>query len=332
MRPPLSFGMIGGSSIGGEALLEPLARRDDARAVRVAARRPGAAEAYAGRWGIPRASADYEDVVGDDEVDAVYISNAAADHARWAVAALEHGKHVLCEKPIATSAAEASDIAAAAEAAGRTVMEGFHYRFHPLFGLIRRLVASGRFGELRSIGSVIDGVRLYDPRSILHARQLGGGALLHNGVYGLHWTRLLYDAEPVEVRAEQLLNPSGADSSTSADLLFPGGRSAHLECSFDRDAPVSLTLRFDGATVTASGVIGPHHGHSLRIAPVGAPSEVRTVAGGSSFDYQLAEFISRCEAPERPSARGDDIVANMRVVDAVREAARSGVPAPERNR
>ncbi|WP_308466093.1 Gfo/Idh/MocA family protein [Rathayibacter soli] len=318
------FGMIAASNIAAEALLEPAGRRDDVQVIRVAAVRPGAADAFAGLWEIPRASGDYEDILADADIDAVYVSNAASDHARWTIAALEAGKHVLCEKPIAVSAEEARAIKAAAAVAGRVVMEGFHYRFHPFFGLLEQLVASGRFGNLRSIRSVINGTRAYHPASILHVAELGGGALLHNGVYGAHWTRLLFDAEPIGVRAKQRLNPSGADSETSAELNFPDGRAATIQCSFDRDDPVSLALSFEEAEVVATGPIGPHHGHSFRIRPTVGPTEVGTVAGRTSFDYQLEEFVRRTGDITRSSGRGDDVVANLSVVEAVRRSAHSG--------
>jgi predicted dehydrogenase len=316
----LTFGMIGASTIGGEALLEPASRRDDVLVSLVAASRPGAAEAYAHRWGVPLASSDYGDVLLDPQIDAVYISNAAADHARWAVAALDAGKHVLCEKPIAITTDEARAIQDAALSADRVVMEGFHYRFHPLFLELQRLVASDRFGALESIRSVINGERAYDPASILHVRDLGGGALLHNGVYGIHWTRVLFDAEPVITRASQRFNRSGADSDTTAEFEFPGGRTASLHCSFDRSDPVSLTLRFEKADAVVTGPIGAHHGHSLRITPASGPTEVYTVAGATSFDYQLEEFVRRTATPGVDGGRGDDIVANAAVVEAIRRA------------
>ncbi|GAB3391739.1 Gfo/Idh/MocA family oxidoreductase [Humibacter soli] len=324
---PLRFAMIGASSIGGEALLEPALRRDDVRVVRVAARRPGAAAAYAQRWNLPRSSDRYENALTDPEVDAVYIANAAADHALWTEAAIAAGKHVLCEKPIAVTGNEARTVTEAASDSHRLVMEGFHYRFHPLFTAVRGLVSSGRFGELVSIHSVVDGSRAFDPSSILHVASLGGGALLHNGVYAIHWSRLLFDAEPVAARASSTLNPSGADSETLSDLYFADGRTAVIECSFDRDAPVTLTLAFESARVIVTGPIGAHHGHSLRIEPTFGSTEVMTVAGGTSFDYQLEAFVRRVGAVATTAGgldRGDDIVAQADVVDAIRRAAGSG--------
>ena len=315
----LSFGMIGASSIGIEALLEPVARSDGLHVHRIAARRTGAARPYADAWGVQHVSTDYGDVLTDADVDAVYISNAAADHAHWAIAALHQGKHVLCEKPIGVNGVEARAIADAAEHAGRIVMEGFHYRFHPLFSALHHLVSTERFGRLTSIRSVVNGKREYDPASILHVAALGGGSLLHNGVYAVHWSRLLFNSEPVAVSARQRLNPSGADSETMAELRFTDGRTAGLHCSFDRSDPVSITLGFRDATVVVIGPIAPHHGHSIRIIPAEGPSRVSTVAGRTSFDYQLKEFVRRVRGERmhqtrylQPNRRGDDIAANYR--------------------
>lgn len=330
MPVSVAFGMIGASSIGPEALLEPAARRKDVGVHRIAARRAGAAEAYGRHWGVGNFSSNYEELLADPKLDAVYISNAAVDHAYWTIAALTAGKHVLCETPIALNGSEARAIAGAARDAKRIVMEGFHYRFHPLFATLLHLTNTKRFGRLTTITSSVNGKRAYDPSSILHLAALGGGSLLHNGTYAVHWSRLLFDSEPLKVTAQQELNPGGADSETTARMTFPGNRMADLGCSFNRSDEVSTTLRFDTATVVATGAISPHHGHSLRINPSNRPSEVVTVCGRSSFDYQLDEFVRRVkaacatDAPQPSTSRGDDIAANSDAIAAIGRSAASG--------
>jgi hypothetical protein len=139
---------------------------------------------------------------------------------------------------------------------------------------------------------------------------------------------VLFDAEPLATRAARRLNPSGADSTTVAELDFPGGRTARVECSFDRDAPVTLRMIFDSAVVTATGPIGAHHGHSVRIEPVDGPAEVLTVAGLTSFDYQLQEFVARVNGDGTALGRGDDIAANAAAIDGIRQAGPSDVLLP----
>lgn len=316
------IGMIGASTIGVNALIAP-ARHLGIEIAAVASPRPGAAADYARQHGISTSYSSYDRLLADDRIDAVYISTAASDHVRSAAAALGAGKHVLCEKPIAVDAAGALSLHGAAADSGAVLMEGFHYRFHALFQALLALANRGELGSLQSIESRVCGVREFVPGSILHEQHLGGGALLHNGVYAIHWSRMLFDAEPVTVDASQTVNPSGADSETRARLTFPGGRVASLICSFDRDAPVGATLTFEGGVVDVVGLIAPQYGHSLSIHARGKVRRAKTFTGEPTFDLQMQEFLRRIASGDGGTGRGDDIVANMSVVDLIRRSARA---------
>ena len=152
MTRPLRIGILGAAKIGPKALIVPARLRSDVEVTAVAAREETLARAYADRHGIPRVLPDYEAVVGDEDVDVVYNPLPMSLHGRWTRAALEAGKHVLCEKPFTANGDEAAEVVAVAERTGLVVMEAFHYRYHPLMTRLldceRALKTSGTAGAV----------------------------------------------------------------------------------------------------------------------------------------------------------------------------------------
>src|ERR687893_1985315 len=186
---PLSLGILGAARIAELAIVKP-AHATGARLVVVAARDRARAEAFAAEHGVERATDSYSEVLADPDVDVVYNPLPNALHGPWNLAAVEAGKHVLSEKPFASTAEEAAEVRAAAQKAGVTVVEGFHYLFHPVMQRLIALLDSGELGELRHVDALIampepdDG----DPR---WSFDLAGGAVMDLGCYGLHAHRTL---------------------------------------------------------------------------------------------------------------------------------------------
>jgi predicted dehydrogenase len=126
------IGVLGSARIAPAALMKPSRAVDGVEVGAVAARDRRRAEAFAARYGVPTVHDSYDDLLGDPSLDAVYVPLPNGLHARWTLAALKAGKHVLCEKPFTSNAAQAREVAAAADGTGLVVMEAFHYRYHPL--------------------------------------------------------------------------------------------------------------------------------------------------------------------------------------------------------
>jgi predicted dehydrogenase len=317
---PIRIGLLGASSIAPSAIVEPAGRRTDVEIVSVAARRAGAAEAFARRWGITRAETRYETVLDDPAIDVVYVSLAAGDHAAWTIASLEAGKDVLCEKPAVLTEVEALAVAAAAERSGRLVVEAFHYRWHPLFARVRALVAEADFGRVERMSSSIVGSRPFVAGSVLHDPALGGGVLRHSGCYSVHWMRLLAGAEPVVTAFDPAPGPLGADVSSTLDLAFPGGVVGRVASSFERDRmaddPPDLVVESARSRIEVIGLIAPHHGHSVRLRRAGETPELFTVGGRTSYDHQLAAFLAAREDPSPGRVLRQDLVDQAAVLDA----------------
>ena len=191
--------------------------------VAIASRDGDRARSVAAELGIPRAHGSYEDLLADPEVDAVYIPLPNHLHAPWTLAAVRAGKHVLCEKPLALTSAEARRMVEAAQEAGVLLMEAFMYRLHPSWVATRELVDEGRIGRLVAVQSWFSYFN-DDPGNIRNIREVGGGALYDIGCYCVNLSRMLFKAEPTRVLGSVRRDPDGGtDVLTSGILEFDEG-------------------------------------------------------------------------------------------------------------
>ena len=179
--------------IAPKAVVVPARTTPDAEVVAVAARDRSRAQEFAGKHGIPRVDTDYAALLGDDEIDAVYNPLPNGLHGEWTIAALEAGKHVLCEKPFTANAIEAQVVADVAACAGKVVMEAFHYRYHPLFARVLELV--GTLGALHDISVRMIAV-LPNRRDVRYRLDLAGGATMDVGCYAIHQIRSVAGSVP----------------------------------------------------------------------------------------------------------------------------------------
>ena len=229
----ISWGVLGSAGIN-NAAIPGMLKANNARLLAVSSRRPNVAEADRRRWGAERAYDSYDALLGDRDVDAVYIPLPNHLHAEWVVKALQAGKHVLCEKPLVLSLAEVDAISEAAQRAGRVVMEGFMYRFAPRWIRAIELIRSGAIGEPRLVRITRGFKQFYDSYNIRFDPAVGGGVLWDMGSYAVNMSRLVFDVEPRRALATSWSRPKErVDTTTSAILDFGGGRSAVFTVSFD---------------------------------------------------------------------------------------------------
>jgi predicted dehydrogenase len=212
-------------SVSGHYLLRvhaPLSRIPEARVLAIASRGPDKAREAAARLGIERGYGSYAELIADPEVEAVYIPLPNNLHAEWAIAALEAGKHVLCEKPLAIDATQAKAMAAKAKEKGLLLMEAFMYRFHPQWLRAREIVASGELGPLRAIQSWFT-YNNPDPANIRNKVETGGGALYDIGCYAVSSARFLAGARfSGSARPSRALYYAERDAALGTDTLGSG--------------------------------------------------------------------------------------------------------------
>jgi predicted dehydrogenase len=308
----------------------PLTRLGEASAAAIASRDAGKAAAAAARLGIPRSYGSYGELVADPGIDAVYIPLPNNLHAEWAIAALDAGKHVLCEKPMAMDPTQARAMASRARERGLLLMEAFMYKFHPQWVRAAEIVASGEIGRLRATHAWFSYSNA-DPANIRNRTETGGGALYDIGCYAVSTARFLAAAAGIGEPGRALAlverdGASGTDVLSTGILDFgPGGPRSSFHVS---------TRAFPSQRVE---VLGDKGALSIRIpfnmyADVPAELEVttgvgsRTVRLGPADQYGLMlSAFSRAildgkSAPVPP----EDGVAGMAALDALFRSGKSG--------
>ena len=319
---PLRIGVLGAARITELSLVGP-AHATGHRLVAVAARERARAEAFAAAHGVERVVDSYAALVADPEVEVVYNPLANALHGPWNLAAVRAGRHVLTEKPSASDAAQAREVRDAAAAAGVSVMEGFHYPYHPLHGRLLELVTSGELGELRvvEVSMVMPPPDDDDPRWRL---DLAGGALMDVGCYGLHALRMLgsvLGGAPRVVAARAGEREPGVDASLDADLELPGGVRATLRCGMNGRA-YDFSYRLVGSRGQAFAPDFPRPHLDDRIVVSGPDGErVEELGRRSSYTYQLEALAAHLRTGDPLLTDADDAVANMELIDATYRAA-----------
>ena len=237
-KSKLRWGILGAARVN-ERLLPAIVEAPNAKLVAIASRRPGAAAQtlalYAPHQQHVRTYDNLDALLDDAEVEAVYLPLANHEHAEWTLRAIDRGKHVLCEKPMALTVADIEAIKAAASMHKVTVMEGFMYRFHPQHARVLELIHSGTIGEVRSVRAsysfMMRPARIY---RLAESVEHGGGAMWDIGCYAIHSARMFFDQTPVAVTAMSRYVESGADITSSGIIDFGAGKYAHFDFSFER--------------------------------------------------------------------------------------------------
>lgn len=199
--------------------------------VAVASREVEKARAYAAEWEIPLSFGSYEAMLASDEVDVVYISLPNHLHAEWSIRAMQAGKHVLCEKPLALSVEEVDRMIAASRETGCVLAEAFMYRHHPQTKIAGEWVRSGRLGEILLVRSVFN-FALTNRPNIRLVPEYGGGCLWDVGVYPVSFAQFILGGAPQWVCGSQWLGESGVDEAFAGLLHYRGDRAAQISASF----------------------------------------------------------------------------------------------------
>lgn len=321
---PLRIGILGAARIVPWAALQPARRLPGVEVRAIAARDPARALAFARRHGILRVHMTYAELIDDPEIDAVYNPLPNSLHGEWSLRALEAGKHVLCEKPIANNAAEAEQLARAGEAAqGRGLLlgEAFHYRYHPLARRMREVVAGGEIGALRRME-----VHMRTPMlrgdDIRYYYELGGGALMDLGCYAVNVLRYLAGEEPEVVHATARLWAAQVDRAADALLRFPGGVEASLHVAMKHWGPPRLSCRVEGTEgeLRVVNFVLPHLYHRFEVRTA-AGRRRESFPGETTYVHQMRAFARAARGEGEFPTDAADGLKNMRVIDALYRAA-----------
>jgi predicted dehydrogenase len=325
------FGILGAARIAPIAMVKPAAEESEAEVTAIAARDLERARRFAAKHKISRAYGSYAQLLADPRIDAVYIAVPNGLHGRWTNAALEAGKHVLCEKPFTANAEEAATVAEAARHSGLVVMEAFHYRYHALTRRMLEIVNSGELGTITQMKAWLC-FPLLPPNNVRWNYQLAGGALMDAGCYTIHLLRTLAGAEPQVSSATAKTRSAAVDRLLEAELAFPGGCTGLITASMLSRRVLGAGARVSGTrgTMEVLGPYVPQLVHRLIVR-----SDIRRAVEHmprqpSTYASQLRAFTGAILRGEPVLTGPDDAVANMAVVDACYAAA--GLPRREPSR
>ncbi len=319
--PPLNWGLLSTARIN-RALLTPLRLSKRNRLVAVASRTQEKAEAYARQHHIPRAYGSYEALLADPTIDVIYNPLPNHLHAEWTIRAVEAGKHVLCEKPLALSVQEVETIREAASKHQRIVAEAFMYRSHVQTRRVQEIVTGGLLGEVKLVRGAFS-FRLERQEDYrLHPEQ-GGGSLWDVGCYPLSYARLALGAEPVEVFGWQTTSASGIDETFMAQLRFPGQRYVQFYSSFA--LPYFVFMEFIGSQgrLYVPNPFNPGRRERLLLTCNGRARTI-TVRGALPYQSEVEDMADAILYHRPPAVSLDDSLANVRAILALFESARSG--------
>jgi predicted dehydrogenase len=326
---PVRWGILGTASIAGKLVIPAMLRSRQCRIAAIASREEAKARAAADAFRIPRAYGSYEALLADPDVEAIYNPLPNHLHVPWSIRAAEAGKHVLCEKPIALSAAEARQLLAVRDRTGVLIGEAFMVRTHPQWLTVRELVDAGRIGDLRLVSGHFSYFRR-DPDDIRSRVEYGGGALLDIGCYPVTLSRWIFRAEPLAVAALLERDPElGVDRLGSALLQFPAGQ-AVFTCSGQLVPFQSMQLFGTRGRIHVEIPFNAPGKHRCRIfvdrgreLPGGKLETIRAPAV-DQYTLQAEQFSDAIRGVGVVPVPLEDALGNMTVLDALFRAANSG--------
>jgi predicted dehydrogenase len=323
----IRWGVLGYARIAREAVIPAIQRADHSRFHALASRDAAKRADAQTRFGVARIYPGYEDLLRDPEVDAVYLPLPNALHHEWTIRAAEHGKHVLCEKPLALTAAEGREMAAACVAHGVTLMEAFMYRYTDRLRQVREVLRAGELGELKFVSATFRFL-LANPASIKLRPELGGGSLYDVGCYPVNFIGLVADgpdpaaagtARPESVAVE-CVRTGGVDLSFSALLRYPSGLGAALHGGFDAHLRTYAEITGTRGVLEIPDTFLDHAG-ALTLSAGGGRREI-PVAASDRYRLEVEDFAAAILGGHPPAFGLQETQRNLELTDRLLAASR----------
>lgn len=326
----LAWGVLSTANIGVKRVIPAIMAGERGVVAAIASRDAGRAAGVAATFGIARSYGSYQALLDDPEIEAIYNPLPNHLHVEWTVKALDAGKHVLCEKPIALDAEEAQALVAARQRSGKCVLEAFMVRFHPQWRRIRALVDAGRIGSVHAIQSAFV-FPMFDPNNVRNRADIGGGALYDVGCYPIVTARYVFGSEPDRVIALVDRDPKlGVDRLTSALLSFPGGGHVSFSSALQLALYQRVVILGSEGRIEVPVPFTPSKDHSCRIVVDsgksldGSSAQIEEFTPVDQYTLQCDQAVAVFRGEAAQKFPIEDAIANMRVIDALYRSAVSG--------
>ena len=327
MTSPLRIGILSTANIA-HPFCDGLAGSSSVQVVAVGSRSAATAATFAQRHAIPRVHASYEALLADPEVDAIYNPLPNSLHAPWSEKAMRAGKHVLCEKPMTVTLAEAQALFAVARETGRVLLEAYPYRYQPQTVRMRQLIDEGVIGEVRSVQSYF-GFDLAPGSNIRFDPALGGGATLDAGCYAVSLARYAVGRRPLGVVAHATYTDTDVDLRLTGTIHYEGGAVAQVGCAMNAAVHRAATVLGSAGLIETDyqNHTGPQRPCYLRLrrgSGWDAVMETVPFEMGDGFRLEAEHFAGLVRGT---AAAGEDTLLtlqNMATLEALLKSARQG--------
>ena len=296
----------------------------DLEVVAIASRDLKTAKTWAKKLGIPKAYGSYEELLADPEIDVVYNPLPNHLHAAWTIKAIEAGKHVLCEKPLALSVEEVDAIADAAQKYGRVVAEAFMYRHHPQTLKAQELVQGGSLGTLKLLRGSFSFL-LTRAGDIRLDPAMGGGSIWDVGCYPISYMRTVFGAEPLEAFGWQVTGPTGIDETFVGQLRFSGDVYGQFDSSFVIPFHTYMEIVGSEGTLIIPAPFKPGLDEKMFLARDGK-TETLKVKGQELYLGEVEDMADAINLGKKPRISLEDSRANVAAIKALLESAQTGKP------
>ena len=330
MARRVRWGVLGAASIAVRRAIPGMQKGEWCEIAAIASRDLSKAQQAAQGLGIAKAYGSYDELLADSTIEAIYNPLPNKLHVPWTTRAAEAGKHVLCEKPVGVTAADAEALIAVRDRTGVKIEEAFMVRTHPRWLRIRELVRGGRIGQLRAVSGSFTYFNR-DPKNIRNSVADGGGALLDIGCYPVTLSRFLFGEEPLRVFGSIERDPEmKTDRLTSAILEFPSGQGT-FTCSTQMAYHQRMALLGTTGRIDVERPINPPNDQPSRILvdenpsdPTGAGVIAETIPTCDQFTIQGDLFSRAIREGGEVAVPLEDSARNMRAIDAIFRSGESG--------
>jgi predicted dehydrogenase len=322
---PLRWGILSTAAIASNHMVPALHASAAHEVVAVGSRNLATAESWSAEHDCGVAHGSYEALLADPNVEAIYNPLPNHLHVDWSIAALEAGKHVLCEKPLGLDTADAQRlVTASGKHPDLVAMEGFMYRFHPQWIAIRDLVQDGRIGDVRTIQTFFSYYN-DDPATVRNHADIGGGALLDIGCYPISQARFLFGVEPLRVHSMIERDPRfGTDRLTSATLDFGLGRTATFTVSTQLTSHQRAQIVGEAGRIEVEVPVNALREEATGVTVADAEGTEQLLFGpADQYGLQADAFAAAVRSGGPAPTPLADALANMAVVDAIFASAQS---------
>ena len=331
MGDKIKWGILSTANIGLRVVVPAIQNSKNGEVVAIASRTLEKSQQAAQETGVPKAYGNYLELLEDPEIEAIYNPLPNSLHAPWTIKAIQHDKHILCEKPLAVTPEEIDAIQAASETNGVLAMEAVMYHFHPQTQRVLEIVSQGLIGVPQLVASAFS-YNLPDPNDIRLVANLGGGVMFDVGSYCVSVARTVLGKEPVQVFGQARIGPeSDTDEIFAGILTFDEGEQSTFGCSLHGPRDQWYKITGTEACLTVPVPFAPGSDDRKLILRTGwqrgkESEEEIIVPGVNQYQLMVEHFVECIISGEKPYISLPESRSNLVVVDALLRSAREGNP------